>query len=116
MFRTVANFCFLQFIVCETSVADGRVEAAAKANNFAVLRRMHVRGKEGKSPLFTVFSLGWPLSDADGDSRIADNIDIFVRNKGGKRTDFYAKLLFDMGKPCEIQVTEGTEKPVYGEE
>jgi len=109
-----------RFVVCEGYLAGNaaRVADAAQTSGLRVLEQLSVMGREGKRPLFAVYTMchaddpsdlrGWPSPAADpagsgggasAAARATTIKSIVVRTHDGPRTPEYCALMQDMGMP-----------------
>lgn len=88
--RLVDDGCF---VVCESAAQDARVRAAVAATGLSIAARTDVVPREGKAPLFSVYTLGrGPTA-----SRAPDTLT--VRDRAGRRTDAFRAVRAAMGLP-----------------
>lgn len=96
------------FVVCENWLNHKRVLLSSQDNNLVVTEVIKVYGKEGKPPLFCVYTMrhktnsenyDYNSSNNDDDSIEIKWIDLVVRDKDGNRTLQYKNLLANMSYP-----------------
>lgn len=81
------------FVVCESAAQDARVRAAAAATGLTIAARTDVVPREGKAPLFSVYTLGRrPVPSLAPDT-------LTVRDRAGHRTDAFRAVRAAMGLP-----------------
>jgi tRNA1(Val) A37 N6-methylase TrmN6 len=83
------------FVACESSGQLERVHRAAGAAGLAVIRRLDVVPREGKSPLFSVFVMrlgAQPITQTTEPTLV-------VRDRSGRRTNAFRTLRGEMGMP-----------------
>jgi tRNA1(Val) A37 N6-methylase TrmN6 len=85
-----------RFVVCQASAQRARVEAAAQGAGLHILRYREIVPREGRDPLFTVFSMT-PQTEQNP-ATVADS-PFMVRDAKGDRTAQYLEVRRDMGMP-----------------
>jgi len=84
------------FVVCQASAQRPRVEAAARAAGLDILKFREIVPREGRAPLFTVFSMT-PAAPENPQPVCEDPF--MVRDAAGGRTSEYLAVRRDMGMP-----------------
>lgn len=85
-----------RFVVCEDADQEPRVLEALRAVGLHLRTVRQVIPKQGKPPLFTVFTAGWPTDDVPEPLRCQ----LTVRDPRGQWTDEFRALRQAMGMPC----------------
>lgn len=87
--------------VCENWLNNDRVWSGAKNSGLVIDCVWPVKGKEGKDPLFAVYVMRKGNDSIDTKVQPADAIRnaLTVREKNGKWTDNYAKIMEAMSIP-----------------
>jgi len=86
-----------RFVCCEGGLDYNRhrVDSAAHQAGLRILNRQFVIGREGKPPLFGVWTMALHSSCVHSESTLEGPV-IIVRDRAGNRTPEYTKLLQDM--------------------
>ena len=88
------------FVVCEDARQAARVEAAAAGSGLRVVDRLDVVPREGKPPLFSVFTCRREPSESTGSNAAPDHPrSLLVRRRDGSRTAEFTSLRRTMGLP-----------------
>jgi len=84
------------FVVCQASAQLERVKNSARAAGLDILRHREIVPREGRDPLFTVFSMA--LATPEPPDTVVEP-PFMVRDAQGERTSMYLDVRKDMGMP-----------------
>jgi tRNA1(Val) A37 N6-methylase TrmN6 len=82
------------FVMCAGAAQSGRVKAAAQSHALGMESRLDVIPREGKAPLFSVFS----FRNAPSSPQVAAQTAV-VRNPHGRWTDWFKSVRAEFGMP-----------------
>lgn len=88
-----------RFVVCQAAADQHRIDDGARQAGLAVLERMDVIPKEGRAPLFAVWTLCRSDAPDRPDGPMVHAEPLTVRDARGKRTDGYLTMRRDLGMP-----------------